>query len=334
MATVRLFANLREMAGASRLDTVAVTVGAALDELVSRYGDDFENGLARSRVWVNGDPVDRDDALTDGDELAIIPPVSGGAIAVPATSVWEWAIPLAVAGVLIYSAVALSEAWFASLLVGAVGLWAFDLAEQAETRGQAFPLAPVLAGIVVGALAPFTSITSGRALEGTGLALVFGIVALLIWAVIVAEDRNVVGVASTLLVLVLAGLSVASLVVVRLSDMGAERVTAFLVIVVIAGAAGGWATRLPGRFLDAYSASALGALAASVLAAWIWNLGIADFFVIGVVLAVAMVAGRGLGSLVRVGDEYGPERPEGWMAYADGAIVAAGIFLPILRAVT
>lgn len=334
MATVRLFANLREMAGASRLETDAVSVGAALDELVGRYGQDFEGGLQRSRIWVNGDPADRSDALSEEDELAIIPPVSGGAIAVSRPTIWDWVIPLAVAGVLIYAALSLSEAWFASLLVGGVGLWAFDLAEQAEERGRAFPLAPVLAAIVVGALAPFTSITSGRALEGTGLSLVFGIIALLVWAVIVAEDRNVVGVASTLLVLVLAGVSVASLVVVRLSDAGADRVAGFLVVMIVAGAAGGLASRLPGQFLDAYSASAVAALAASVLAAWIWGLGVADFFVVGVVLAVAVVAGRGLGSLMRVGDEYGPERPRGWMAFADGAVVAAAIFLPILRAVT
>ncbi len=154
------------------------------------------------------------------------------------------------------------------------------------------------------------------------------------WAVIVAEDRNLVGVASTLLVLVLGGMSVASLVVVRLSDGGADRVTVFLAVMVVAAAASGFANRLPGRALDGYSAGALATLAASVLGAWIWGLGVADFFVIGVVLAVAVVAGRGLGSLVRRGDEYGPNRPEGWMAFADGAVVAATVFLPILRAVT
>jgi len=58
----------------------ASTVGAALDELRTRYGPEFAAVLATARVWVNGDEPELGDGtpLADGDELAVLPPVSGG----------------------------------------------------------------------------------------------------------------------------------------------------------------------------------------------------------------------------------------------------------------
>jgi molybdopterin converting factor small subunit len=51
-----------------------------LDDLRSRHGPEFAAVLATARVWVNGeDPVDGDATrLAPGDEVAILPPVSGG----------------------------------------------------------------------------------------------------------------------------------------------------------------------------------------------------------------------------------------------------------------
>jgi len=58
----------------------ARTVGEALTTLRERYGPGFADVLATARVWVNGDePAEGDDTVVhDGDELAVLPPVSGG----------------------------------------------------------------------------------------------------------------------------------------------------------------------------------------------------------------------------------------------------------------
>ena len=83
--TVRLllFATAREAAGRGRDDfDVAATpnLGALLDAARAAYGAPFETVLAGSRVWVNGDEPAQGRAteLSDGDEVAVLPPVSGG----------------------------------------------------------------------------------------------------------------------------------------------------------------------------------------------------------------------------------------------------------------
>jgi molybdopterin synthase catalytic subunit/molybdopterin converting factor small subunit len=72
--TVRLFAGLRERAGWSRRELEGVErVGDVWAEL--GLGDE-PGGLLYA---VNKEYAERDHALRDGDEVALIPPVSGGA---------------------------------------------------------------------------------------------------------------------------------------------------------------------------------------------------------------------------------------------------------------
>jgi len=54
------------------------TVGEILGSATERYGSDFAEVLARSRVWVNGETASRDRVVGDVDEVAVLPPVSGG----------------------------------------------------------------------------------------------------------------------------------------------------------------------------------------------------------------------------------------------------------------
>jgi molybdopterin converting factor small subunit len=79
-----LFASAREAAGRGR-DEFEMAPDAPLerllDDAVARYGGSFGQVLARARVWVNGDepPDGRSTTLRADDEIAVLPPVSGGA---------------------------------------------------------------------------------------------------------------------------------------------------------------------------------------------------------------------------------------------------------------
>jgi MoaE-MoaD fusion protein len=88
---VRLFAVQRELAGerevALDLDAGA-TIESAWDALVARYPV-LAPGRPSVRFARNGEYADPREPLRDGDEVACIPPVSGGAAADPATRILE-----------------------------------------------------------------------------------------------------------------------------------------------------------------------------------------------------------------------------------------------------
>ena len=79
MVTLRLFASIREIAGVNQIDFDAETVGEVVGRAVEKFGPDFASILPACRIWVNGNPAKEDDKVFDSDEVAILPPVSGGA---------------------------------------------------------------------------------------------------------------------------------------------------------------------------------------------------------------------------------------------------------------
>jgi len=78
VAVLRLFAAAREAAGTGRDELPGATVGEILDAAVERYGEGFATVLATAKVWVNGDAAEPGHPVTDTDEVAVLPPVSGG----------------------------------------------------------------------------------------------------------------------------------------------------------------------------------------------------------------------------------------------------------------
>ncbi len=78
MAVLRLFAAAREAAGTATEQVPGATVDEVLDAARRRHGDQFARVLAQSKVWCNGSPATGDQVVGPGDEVAVLPPVSGG----------------------------------------------------------------------------------------------------------------------------------------------------------------------------------------------------------------------------------------------------------------
>jgi molybdopterin converting factor small subunit len=78
MARLVLLGPAREAAG-TRVDVVdGDSLDVVLAEAVRRYGPAFRAILEVSRVWVNGEPAEAGALIGHDDEIAVLPPVSGG----------------------------------------------------------------------------------------------------------------------------------------------------------------------------------------------------------------------------------------------------------------
>ncbi len=79
--TVKLFALMREKAGTDTIP-LEVPAGAALTQVLAilvRQYPILEPYMANTRFALRMDFVDPNTTLAEGDELVLIPPVSGGA---------------------------------------------------------------------------------------------------------------------------------------------------------------------------------------------------------------------------------------------------------------
>jgi MoaD family protein len=78
MACLRFFGPMRDVTGVGSAEFSGDSVGDVIAQAATRYGEQFTRLVAVSQVWVNGESVTAETSLAIGDEVAIIPPVSGG----------------------------------------------------------------------------------------------------------------------------------------------------------------------------------------------------------------------------------------------------------------
>lgn len=78
MPSLRLFATVRVAAGTGKAAIDGSTVAEVLENASNEYGPEFAELLPVCRIWVNGQAADADTEVSDTDEVALLPPVSGG----------------------------------------------------------------------------------------------------------------------------------------------------------------------------------------------------------------------------------------------------------------
>jgi molybdopterin converting factor small subunit len=80
VARLRLFGPAREAAGLSSIELPGRSVSAVIAAAEEKFGEPFSRVVAVSSIWVNGDAAGPEALVNDLDEVAVIPPVSGGCI--------------------------------------------------------------------------------------------------------------------------------------------------------------------------------------------------------------------------------------------------------------
>ena len=330
MAKVRLFANLREIAGTSRLDVPVSSVGEAVEFVNDKFGAEFEKGVSVSRIWVNGEEAELSDDLGEDDEMVILPPVSGGSRpATLAPTDMAGFLPLLVAVVAVLANLQSQPIW-AAALVAIVAIWALDMNSAFSARSHAFaPLA------VVTAAAGSTLAAHILGPTGYGLAMAISVAVVLGWAVAFPEYRHVEIFAPTLLVALIGGLGSASLILSRSSfTADPQAIDVFLVSTIAGVGLGSLVGRMPAiPFLDRFTTTAIASILGAVGAAVVWDLDLVGYLLVGLGISVALVAGQGLSSMVRTGRVVLTERPPGFLPTLDGVVLAAAIYFPLIRLV-
>jgi molybdopterin converting factor small subunit len=320
MATLRLFANLRESAGTDRVSIDAATVGEILDEANEQFGDLFRTGAQSAGVWVNGEPAEASTGITSGDEVALIPPVSGGALAANLD-----VGPNLLSAALVVALIAVAWAdptWFVFVSVGAILAWVWDLSESSKRISEPFVVFPPLIGATLGAVGAYA-----WGFEGFAGAMALAIIVAVSWPVFDTTNREFRTTAATTLVTVVATSASAGLVLIRLT--GSYAVVAFVLVTVFA-LVGAWVAGAYGaeiQSVDANVGALLGALVAGLLAGLlISEMDIAAGLLGGVAAAAGVIAGRSLGSMLRTGAISHTEDAPGALSMFDGAAIAAPLF--------
>ena len=326
MPRVRLFAGLREAARTSEVTIEGVTVEEVLKSASTRFGDQFAAGLTTAKIWRNGEEVDARSPVGPDDEIALLPPVSGGAI--------DWGREVGSGGLatlIVMAALILGnlsgdlQLWV-PILAAMVGLWTIDITAAAVERGYRMAVGPLLAAEVAAAVL-IHLLGSDALLPALGMGVVFSIGA----AVFVPAHRNLVALGLSAGIGTVACGAVASLMLARtVFEPGTRVVGFFLAITIGTIVATEVARRVKtNRFFNRQNTVVVGVVALSLAGAVLAGFSVTSFLLIGFGLAAAYLAGEGFGALVRSGRLWSTPLP-GILPSLDGPLCAGLAFFALL----
>ena len=325
MPTLRLFARFREIAGTDEITVEEGTVGEILDRASETYGPAFTNGLRSAGVWVNGSPANREAAVGAADEMAIIPPVSGGTYAAPRTRQSLAVDPAeSILSVIVLAALLVSAwgplEWFVVITVGAALAWLWDLADTNATRAGSINLYATLFAPPIAAAATYAWGYQGFA-GGFAAAIAIAI----FWPIFETRWRGVESIAMTASVSMIAAAGAGALVMLRM--MSTSTALSYLLIVGLAIVAALVTAAYGGQTIDPNVGTLVGALIGGLLAGLIVDeIDIAAGLVAAVAVAAGLIAGRVLGSMVRTGSITHTVGLPGQLSPLDGLWLAAPLF--------
>ena len=321
MARLRLFANLRETAGTAKAEFPGNTVQDVLDAAQAAYGTDFSRGLAIAKVWVNGDPATPATPVTDHDEIALIPPVSGGALAARTMDGSGGLLVVALLAAMIISNL-VSTPTFVFVVVGTALAWLWDTTDVLRLRSISVNPIPLMIGATATANGAYTWGAPGFA---GGMAI--AIMITLAWTVLDPTQRSTRAMAVAMALAVGSSLATGALTMTHIYSI--PMVIAAIAIAASAGFAA-WGVQQSGGEvggLDPNLGMVLGAVIAGLISALAAEtLSITTMILAAAASAAGLIAGRAYGSLMRTGSVIHTARAPGLLTMFDAAVFGVSAF--------
>jgi hypothetical protein len=255
--------------------------------------------------------------------MTLMPPISGRPTVVRSPVGMEVALVVGLTAAL-FVANAVSLEWLAVTVVLTGGVWAYDFAEAASQRWLRVGAVPLLLSIFGSVISTYRFGVVGVAAATVGAGLLS-----LLGGVFNADLRALKSIAAGAVVCVGSAFGVGSLVLLRLRSK--EEVFSFLLVAAVSVALSWLAASGSLGSMNPLGTGLVGALGAGVVAGAVWSEDLWPTVVAAAATAVALIAGRELGSLVRSGG-YPREGDEpGSLHNLDGVIFSAGAFWILIR---